>query len=100
MPLTTATSSLYLGTMPIPTGTATQGGATATTTGSDTVTTCTGTLITPPNSPMDCDMLSETYNVTTGDLTVLTDDWGCRVEKPICAPPPCNVTRIGWYETW
>lgn len=44
-------------------------------------------------------MLSKAYNVTTGDLTILTDDWSCFVKELICAPSPCDVKRIGGDET-
>ncbi|KAI5918691.1 hypothetical protein F4810DRAFT_704010 [Camillea tinctor] len=97
MPLTTASSTLYHGTVPFPS--ATTGGAIGTVTAPATTATCGGTIIDVPSSPMDCHQLSETYNVTTGDLTVMTNDWSCEVTSPICIPPPCNIQKIGWGET-
>ena len=99
MPLSTATSSLWLGTLPMSTPTRTSGLGSATNTAPEAAVTCMGTTIEPPNNPMDCHMLSETYNVTTGDLTLLTDDWSCKVSSTICTPPPCQLRKIGWFET-
>ncbi|KAL8979215.1 MAG: hypothetical protein Q9205_005398, partial [Flavoplaca limonia] len=39
------------------------------------------------------------YGVTTGDLTVLANDWLCRLTKPVCAPPACELTKVGWGQT-
>jgi hypothetical protein len=105
MPLTgTRTSSLVRGTMPVPTDTtfpSVTGTGTPSTSGPAASTTCAGTLMTPPTERgVTCHMLSEQYNVTTGDLTVLTDDWDCQFTEPVCLPPPCQIMMIGWMETW
>ncbi len=97
MPLTTSSATLFKGTVPVPTATPT---ASHTTSAASPSTTCMGQMINPPPTPMDCNMLSQEYNVTTGDLTVLTNDWSCWVTKPICAPKPCTLKKIGWFETW
>lgn len=98
MVLPTTSSSLYLGTVPLATAT-----ATSTTSGTSSApaatTTCAGQIIPVSDIPMDCDMLSKEYNVTTGDLTVLTGEWDCLITAPICAPLPCELVHVGWYET-
>jgi hypothetical protein len=95
MPLTMASSTLYHGTVPLPSAT-----ATGATTAPAAMTTCAGTRIDVPSSPMACHQLSEVYNVTTGDLTVLADSWDCEITSAICVPPPCDLRKIGWGETW
>ncbi|KAK4239429.1 hypothetical protein C8A03DRAFT_32531 [Achaetomium macrosporum] len=102
MPLTgTTTSSLVLGTMPIPTAfPSVTGTGKPTTSGPAASTTCAGTLMTPPSEAgVTCHMLSEQYNVTTGDLTVLTNDWDYQFTEPVCLPPPYQIMMIGWMET-
>jgi hypothetical protein len=80
--------------------------ATATTTGTNstdsTPTACAGQLITPADVAgiRGCHALSKRYNVTTGDLTVLTNDWGCEVTRPVCLPPSCPLVKIDWAQTW
>jgi hypothetical protein len=98
MPLTMATGTYFLGTVPIPTATSSSAAQVAT--GLAAPRKCLGTLIEPPKRPMDCHKLSKAFNVTTGDLVVLTGDPSCFVTKLICAPPPCDLVRIGWGETW
>ncbi|KAL8882438.1 MAG: hypothetical protein Q9198_000565 [Flavoplaca austrocitrina] len=84
--------------MPIPTPTAAT--ATATSSAAAPSTTCAGQLIAPPTSPKTCNDLAMQYGVTTGDLTVLANDWLCRLTKPVCAPPACELTKVGWGQTW
>ncbi|KAK3307736.1 uncharacterized protein B0T15DRAFT_499665 [Chaetomium strumarium] len=92
MPLTATRTSTAV---PPVTGT-----ATLTTSGPAAFTTCAGALVTPPSEPgVTCHMLSEQYNVTTGDLTVLTNDWDCQFTESVCIPPPCQIMMIGWMET-
>lgn len=95
MALVTASTSLVLGTMPVPTPT-----TTGTTTAASPSTTCAGQLVSPPAQPMSCNALSAQYGVTTGDLTVITNDWACQFSTPICLPLPCDTLKIGWGETW
>ncbi|KAI4208887.1 MAG: hypothetical protein LQ351_008121 [Letrouitia transgressa] len=94
MALVTASTSLVLGTMPVPTPT-----TTGTTTAASPSTTCAGQLVSPPAQPMSCNALSAQYGVTTGDLTVITNDWACQFSTPICLPLPCDTLKIGWGET-
>ncbi|KAL2754187.1 carbohydrate-binding module family 18 protein [Sodiomyces alcalophilus JCM 7366] len=94
MPLTTSTQALFLRTMPIPTPTASGGAPPA------AVTTCAGQLIEPSPSQLWCDNLAIQYNVPTGDLIVLTNDWSCLMSEAICAPPPCPLTYIGFEQEW
>ncbi|KAI4234842.1 MAG: hypothetical protein L6R40_006631 [Gallowayella cf. fulva] len=94
MPLVTATTSLILGTMTVPTTTAT------TANGATPSTTCAGQVISPPARPLACNALAQQYGVATGDLTVLTNDWACQFTSPICAPLACETMKVGWGETW
>ncbi|KAL9607542.1 MAG: hypothetical protein Q9167_007555, partial [Letrouitia subvulpina] len=94
MALVTASTSLVLGTMPLPTAT-----TTGTTTAASPSTTCAGQLVSPPSQPMSCNALSVQYGVTTGDLTVITNDWACQFSSPICLPLPCDTMKIGWGQT-
>lgn len=100
MVLPTSSATLFLGTIPAATATATtSSGATSSSSAATATTTCAGQLIPVPSSPMGCDQLSLEYNVTTGDLTVLTGEWDCFAAQEICAPAPCELRRIGWDET-
>lgn len=98
MALPTSSSTLFLGTVPAATPTTSQG-ASATSNTAATTTTCAGQLIPAPSGPTDCHRLSQDYNVTTGDLTVLTGEWDCFTTSEICAPAPCALRKIGWGET-
>ncbi|ROT42461.1 hypothetical protein SODALDRAFT_374791 [Sodiomyces alkalinus F11] len=92
MPLTTATKSLFLGTM-TPTTTQTESAPPA-------ETTCTGQLVEPGPVQLWCDGLSVLYDVPTGELVVLTGENDCRLTEPICAPLPCPLRRLDWSQTW
>ncbi|KAK4227288.1 hypothetical protein QBC38DRAFT_526936 [Podospora fimiseda] len=97
MPLTTATSSLFLGTMDMPTPTVTMSSMSD---GPPTpTTTCAGTIINPPSSPVTCHMLSEQYNVTSGDLMLLSDSEDCEILSPVCVPPPCQIIKVPYNST-
>ena len=98
MALTTASTSLILGTMTVPTTTTIS--TTSTSGTASPSTTCAGQTINPPATPMSCNALSAQYGVTTGDLTVLTNDWACQFASPICAPLACDTMKTGWNETW
>jgi hypothetical protein len=55
----------------------------------------------PQKPPLSCDDLSNKYNVTTGDLRLLTQDENCEFNKPLCLPPACELDVLvdtpNWY---
>lgn len=97
MALTTASTSLVLGTMTVPTTTA--AADTGTSSAAAPSTTCAGQIIPVPAKTQSCHTLSLQYGVTTGDLIILTKDWQCQISSPICAPLSCDTMKIGWGET-
>lgn len=99
MPVTTASFTLVAGTMSKPAFSTT---ATVTSSGAATVTTCAGQSVSPSDVAglRGCHAISQKYNVTTGDLTVITNDWGCEVTQPICLPLACSLRKIDWKQTW
>lgn len=86
LPYTTSASTLYLGTV------------TVTTTTAAVATTCTGQSVDPLATPMICNDLSDTYNVSTGDARVATADFFCQFNDTICLPLPCELDVI-WNGT-
>jgi hypothetical protein len=66
---------------------------------------CRGQFVQPKLSkssvpPLNCDDLSDKYNVSTGDLKFVTQDDYCEFNQPICLPPPCELDKIINPETW
>ncbi|KAJ6018171.1 hypothetical protein N7451_001550 [Penicillium sp. IBT 35674x] len=90
---TTSSSTLYIGAQTtIATATATTTGNTATTSTSAATATCIGQLIQPISDWLSCNVLSDTYNVSTGDARLATSDYDCYFDAPVCLPLPCTIT--------
>jgi hypothetical protein len=95
MPYTTSAATLWL-TLG---ATATSSAVPTTTSSSAATATCAGQIIPVSNPPLGCNPLSDTYNVTTGDLRAATNDYLCEITEPICVPSPCEIEVI-WGGVW
>lgn len=99
IPLATSSSTLFVGTVPKPT-------ATATTTISESIvasatTTCAGQLVSPTSAQFRCRALSDAYGVPDGEIVVTSGSQDCEFDAPICLPAPCELDIITTLdETW
>jgi hypothetical protein len=93
MPYTTSEATLFVsvaGTTPTPT----IGGGT---TGVGATATCTGRVVRPSETPLFCNNLADRYNISTGELKIITKSSGCQFAGAICIPLPCNTQVIKTY---
>ncbi|KAF8847581.1 carbohydrate-binding module family 18 protein [Acephala macrosclerotiorum] len=93
LPVTTYSKTLLVSTSAAAT---TMSGASATPIPAPTATgTCLGQLVDPdPVNLVTCNDVTDTYNVTTGDIRVATNDYYCQFNTTICLPLPCELDTV------
>jgi hypothetical protein len=93
MPYTTSKPTLFVS-VANATPTTTSGGVT---TGIVAKSTCTGRVVRPSETLQFCNNLADRYNISTGDLNVITKSSSCQFSGAICIPLPCDIEIIKIY---
>ncbi|KUJ13268.1 carbohydrate-binding module family 18 protein [Mollisia scopiformis] len=93
LPVTTYSKNLLVTS---PAATTTTSRVSDTSTAAPTATgTCLGQLIHPDSvNLVTCNDITDKYNVTTGDVRVVTDDYYCQFNTSICLPLPCELDTV------
>lgn len=98
LPVTTFTKTLLVSTSAVATTTS---GSTTQSPAPTATGTCLGQLVDPdPVNLVNCNAVSDKYNVTTGDIRVATSDYYCQFNTTICLPLPCELDTVLGSPTW
>ncbi|KAK9418922.1 putative LysM domain-containing protein [Seiridium unicorne] len=107
LPYTTSSSTLYIGTAAAPTASrsaTTTAGASPTATGA-----CLGQVVQPITNWLTCNDLCDMYDIlsgkfrygiSTGDARVITQDYTCYFDQPLCIPLPCELDTVWDGASW